>query len=294
MIISFIAIIFVWELIFQVASVRVTMGQTFKYFVDYTVTINNESSFQQLLVDEKALDSLNILKLDRETLDKENNVLFTRLELKDGDVIFTDKIKDEDGYARAQAIIDNGYVYTLDRLLSDAENYLESFKTNGEFDDAKIQANFLQRMSRDNRFRTEQEKADGIVAEKARILRLSSEVQDFRYLLSQDDELFFRYTRFEQTYEIAIEENKLGYLKNIEFEKNNGRENARYGINLGKLKGNANKKSIASYFSVTGEQGAENVVLMAFDFFNNQPNEQFEVITFINSIVRSCSNIFEG
>lgn len=294
MIISFIAIIFVWELIFQVASVRVTMGQTFKYFVDYTVTINNESSFQQLLVDEKALDSLNILKLDRETLDKENNVLFTRLELKDGDVIFTDKVKDEDGYARAQAIIDNGYVYTLDRLLSDAENYLESFKTNGEFDDAKIQANFLQRMSRDNRFRTEQEKADGIVAEKARILRLSSEVQDFRYLLSQDDELFFRYTRFEQTYEIAIEENKLGYLKNIEFEKNNGRENARYGINLGKLKGNANKKSIASYFSVTGEQGAENVVLMAFDFFNNQPNEQFEVITFINSIVRSCSNIFEG
>ena len=294
MIISFIAIIFVWELIFQVASVRVTMGQTFKYFVDYTVTINNESSFQQLLVDEKALDSLNILKLDRETLDKENNVLFTRLELKDGDVIFTDKVKDEDGYVRAQAIIDNGYVYTLDRLLSDAENYLESFKTNGEFDDAKIQANFLQRMSRDNRFRTEQEKADGIVAEKARILRLSSEVQDFRYLLSQDDELFFRYTRFEQTYEIAIEENKLGYLKNIEFEKNNGRENARYGINLGKLKGNANKKSIASYFSVTGEQGAENVVLMAFDFFNNQPNEQFEVITFINSIVRSCSNIFEG
>ena len=294
MIISFIAIIFVWELIFQVASVRVTMGQTFKYFVDYTVTINNESSFQQLLVDEKALDSLNILKLDRETLDKENNVLFTRLELKDGDVIFTDKIKDEDGYARAQAIIDNGYVYTLDRLLSDAENYLESFKTNGEFDDAKIQANFLQRMSRDNRFRTEQEKADGIVAEKARILRLSSEVQDFRYLLSQDDELFFRYTRFEQTYEIAIEENKPGYLKNIEFEKNNGRENARYGINLGKLKGSANKKSIASYFSVTGEQGAENVVLMAFDFLSNQPNEQFEVITFINSIVRSCSNIFEG
>lgn len=294
MIISFIAIIFVWELIFQVASVRVTMGQTFKYFVDYTVTINNESSFQQLLVDEKALDSLNILKLDRETLDKENNVLFTRLELKDGDVIFTDKVKNEDGYARAQAIIDNGYVYTLDRLLSDAENYLESFKTNGEFDDAKIQANFLQRMSRDNRFRTEQEKADGIVAEKARILRLSDEVQDFRYLLSQDDELFFRYTRFEQTYEIAIEENKPGYLKNIEFEKNNGRENARYGINLGKLKGNANKKSIASYFSVTGEQGAENVVLMAFDFLSNQPNEQFEVITFINSIVRSCSNIFEG
>ena len=294
MIISFIAIIFVWELIFQVASVRVTMGQTFKYFVDYTVTINNESSFQQLLVDEKALDSLNILKLDRETLDKENNVLFTRLELKDGDVIFTDKIKDEDGYARAQAIIDNGYVYTLDRLLSDAENYLESFKTNGEFDDAKIQANFLQRMSRDNRFRTEQEKAYGIVAEKARILRLSSEVQDFRYLLSQDDELFFRYTRFEQTYEIAIEENKPGYLKNIEFEKNNGRENARYGINLGKLKGSANKKSIASYFYVTGEQGAENVVLMAFDFLSNQPNEQFEVITFINSIVRSCSNIFEG
>lgn len=295
MIISFIAIVLVWEFIFQVTSVRVTMGQTFKYYIDYTIDYKEATAFNRILTDEKAFDSLNILKVDTEPLMSDSNdVLFTRLQVKDGDAIFTDTVKDEQGYARAQTIIDNGYVYTLDKLLSDAKEYLESFKTDGLFDEQKIETHFLQRMKKDNRFRTDEEKAQGVKAEQERILRLNEEVADFEYLLSLDDDLFFRYTRFSQSLEVASEDNKAGYEKLIEKEKTNGRENARYGINLNALKGGTDKFSVSSFFSRSGEDSAENVVLLTFDFLENQPDEQFEVITFINAIVRSCSDIYQG
>lgn len=294
MIISFIAIVLVWEFIFQVASVRVTMGQTFKYYIDYTVDYKEATVFNQMLIDEQAFDSLNILKVDTEPLAGEgNDVLFTRLEVKDGDAIFTDTVKNEQGYARAQTIIDNGHVYTLDKLLSDAKEYLEKFKTDGQFDEQKMQTHFLQRMKNDNRFRTDEEKEQGVKAEKERILRLNEEVADFEYLLSLDDDLFFKYTRFSQSAEVSSEENKAGYEELIEKEKTNGRENARYGINLNALKGGTDKLSVSSFFSCSGKDSAENVVLLTFDFLESQPDEQFEVITFINAIVRSCSDIYQ-
>lgn len=295
MIFTFIALVLLWQFIFQVTSVKLTRGQNFKYYVDYSITSKNEDAFLQLLSDEEVFDPINILRVEREGIFYgENDVLHTRLEVKDGDVIFTEPIKDEYGVGRAQSIIDSGYVYTFDRLLSDAKTYLETFKTNGSYDDAKITAHFLARMENDNRFRTEQEKADGIVLEKSRILRLDKEVLDFEYLLSCGEDVFYKYTRFSQSLEQSSEENKPDFTRWLQQEIDEGRENAKYGINLNALVGGTDKISTSSLFAVGEAQTAENVVLMAFNFREQQPDEQFDVITFINAIVRSCSNLYQG
>lgn len=291
----FLAIVFVWQFIFQVSSVKLTRGQSFKYFIDYTISYKNPETFVQMLSDEQVFDPINILSVEQEDVySGENDVLFTRLDVSDGDVIFTDTVKDQYGTGRAQRIIDSGHVYTLDNLLQDAINYLNSFKTNGELDEGKIQAHFLERMKKDNRFRTEEQKAEGIVLEKQRISRLDKEVSDFEYLLNCGKDVFYEYTRFSQTLEQSSEENKQGFINWIEREKAEGRENAKYGIDLYALTGGIDKLSTSNFFSVGKGQTAENVVLMAFNFLAKQPDEQFEVITFINAIVRNCSNLYQG
>lgn len=295
MIVWFVAIVFAWQLVFQVTSVKITRGQSFKYFIDYTISYKNPETFVQMLADDNVFDPINILSVEQEDLySGQNDVLFARLDVSDGDVIFTDTVKDQDGIGRAQRIIDSGYVYTLDYLLRDAVNYLNSFKTDGQFDDDKIQAHFLDRMKNDNRFRTDQEKADGLVLEKQRLVKLDKEVLDFEYLLNCGEDVFYEYTRFSQTLEQSSEENKQDFINSVEREKKEGRENARYGIDLYALVGGVDKLSTSTFFSVGQEQTAENVVLLAFNFLSKQPDEQFEVITFINSIVRNCSNLYQG
>ncbi len=295
MIATFIAMVFLWQLVFQVTSVKLTKGQNFKYFIDYNVVFKNESSFNQLLVDEKVFDPINTLRVEKEGLFYgENDVLFTRLDIKDGDVIFTETTKDEFGVGRAQRIIDAGYVYTLDYLLKDAKAYLDEFKTDGAYDDVKIENHFLTRMKKDNRFRTEEEKAKGIALEKQRISRLDKEVCDFEYLLNCGEDIFYTYTRFSQTLEQSSEENRQGFEEAVKVEKDEGRENARYGIRLNDLIGGTDKISTSTFFSVGEAQTAENVVFMTFNFTSAQPDEQFDVITFINAIVRRCSNLYQG
>lgn len=292
---TFIALVLLWQFIFQVTSVKLTRGQNFKYFIDYNVTAKNPDSFTQILIDEKVFDSNNNLRVETENIFYgENDVLFTRLEVKDGDVIFTGNVKDEWGTCRPQRIIDAGFVYTFDRLLYDAKNYLDGFKTDGVYDDAKITAHFLQRMKNDNRFRTDEEKADGIAVEIQRIHRLDKEVSDFEYLLNCGEDVFYNYTRFSQTLEQSSEENRPGFEADVQREIDEGRGNAKYGIELNALVGGTDKISTSSFFSVGDGQTAENVVLMAFNFLSAQPDEQFDVITFINAIVRNCSNLYQG
>lgn len=295
MIFTFIGLVLAWNFIFQVTSVKPTRGQIFKYFVDYNITAKNEETFFQFLTDDQALDTLNILKLEKETLYYgANDVLFARLQVNDGDVIFTEAIQNEQGEGRAQNIIDNGYVYTFNNLLNDAKTYLDGFKTNGAYDDAKISAHFLSRMEKDNRFKSDKAKAEGVELEKNRILRLDKEVSDFEYLINCGEDIFYKYTRYSQSVQIAIEENKPEFEYLLNREIRDGRENAIYGIQLNAIVGGTDKVSTSSLFSVGEAQTAEGVILMAFNFLNAQPDEQFEVITFINSIVRNCSNLYQG
>jgi hypothetical protein len=194
-------------------------------------------------------------------------------------------------------------MYTLDGLYDDAKNYLQGFLKAGlnfdgvaelndtTLDASKVEATFAKRLGGDNRFRTATQRQQGLELEKQRIIKLFKDTKDFGKLLDLGDEYFFRYTRFEQQYEFAKDQNSYG-LEEIKKKYDNellSNPNARWGLRVDKLTGGA--KDVTEFFKVNGEKTAENVIMMAFDFLTYQPDLQFECISFMTGVVRACSNL---
>ena len=296
-----------WELIYTVGAVRLTPGQQFKYYLDQKLYIGDNAELYNLVKDDNAL-SYDILKFDTETLISSANVLATRLTIYDGDIIFTDSVGSDsqtNKNIRAKTVIDLHPIYPLEDLIKDAQKYLrDNFLTDGitaenaELDyenlsKEKIKNVFLNRMKGDNRFRTEQEKKDGIKLEEQRIEKLCSEVKDFKkfltYAINEKPELLYRYTKYHQVYEnskidgISEEDYRIIYNEELAI-----RPNAIYGINVVELTGGTDP---SNYFKVENATTAKDVVMMAFNFLEQQPHLQFEVISFMNTIIRTCSNI---
>lgn len=288
-IIAAIGTIIIWELVYTVSAVRLTTGQSFKYYYDETVTSVDGSAFYNTLIDGGAF-SYDVKELASESLSSEYNVLTTRLSVYEGDVIFTDCTQtEEDSEVRAKTLVDS-YGYNYERLLSDAEEYLSNLKTDGKLDEAKIQSHFNERS--DKRVYKNALKAGEISVQDEidRIKKLEKDVEDFKKILSSDAEnLFFRYTRYEQTLETADDKSKQTYETLVEKEKQAGRENAIYGLNLGALKNG--KTDVTAYVKLSGTTTADGVTLLVFDFKSEQEDLQFEAIGFINCIVRNCSDI---
>lgn len=288
-IIAAIGAIIVWELTYTVSAVRLTTGQNFKYYYDETVSAVDSSAFYNTLIGDGAF-SYDVKELASESLSSEYNVLTTRLSVYEGDVIFTDCTQAEEGAeVRAKTLVDS-YGYNYERLLSDAEDYLSNLKTDGKLDETKIQSHFNERS--DKRVYKNALKAGeiSIQDEIDRIKKLEQDVEDFKKILSSDVEnLFFRYTRYEQTLETAEDKSKQTYETLVEKEKQAGRENAIYGLNLGALKNG--KTDVTEYVKLSGTTSADGVTLLVFDFKSEQEDLQFEAIGFINCIVRNCSDI---
>ncbi len=293
-VIAAIAAIIVWELAYTVASVRLTVGQSFKYYFDESVSsLGNEDLFNML---SDGVFSYDVKTLDSEALTSSYNVLTTRLSVYEGDALFTDYTEKEDGSVRAKEIIDT-YGYNYERLLSDAKEYLSGFLKSGktnplsyeDLDESKIEAHFNERTQK--RVYKNSIKAGEISVEneKERIKSLCSEVADFERLLDCDtDGLFFRYTRYEQSAS-ASGNGESVYDDAYDKEKTEGRENAIYGLNVGALTGG--KNNITKYVKRAGEADASEITLIIFDFKSQQEDLQYEAISFINAIVRDCSNI---
>lgn len=311
------AVVCVWEIVYSMFSVTLTAGQKFKYFYDENVTYMNEDGFEKIIADSKPF-SYDVIEHGYELLGAEYNVLNARLIVKDGDAIFTDDYKGENGdkQSRARNVVDGENVINFEKLLSSAKTYLIGFLknefsglTDGEkelialdyqnfeqnYDQSKISQNFLVRNSGDNRFRKTAEKERGIKSEIERIKRLVKETFDFNYLLSSaPEELFFRYTKYQQAVDFANKNSLEIYKGNLEREIENGRENLIYGIKIDMLKGEKPKRDTKNYFRIGEFSTSEHVVLMAFDFLLDQPDLQFETISFINMVVRSFSNLYDG
>ncbi len=294
--------VFVLEFVYTVASVRLSTGQQFKIYYDQNLFSDRVAKLYTLM-DRKQPFSYDVLKLDSENLSPNNNVLSIRLSIQDGDVIFTDSLEfEEDGETklesvRAKEVIDANPVYTLDNLLIDAKTYLRTFleneqaPENAELDFQnlsldKISNHFLNRMKKDNRFRSDEQKADGIIKERERIEKLCRDVKIFQnFLNTAPTSAFYTYTKYEQLVEKETASSKeSNYQKLYQREKDEGRENARYGINVSALK-TAGKTDPAEYFKVKGKETADNVVLMAFNFIEFQPDLQFECISFISMLI---------
>lgn len=289
MIIAAIGAIIVWELVYTTSAVRLTTGQSFKFYFDENVASVGDGTFYGTLVDDGAF-SYDVKELTSESLTSEYNVLSTRLSVYEGDVIFTDYTQAEEGSdVRAKTLVDS-YGYNYERLLSDAKAYLSGFYTDGNLDEAKIQAHFNERAGK--RVYKNSLKAGEISVQDEidRIKKLEKDVADFERLLSSDVEnLFFRYTKYEQSLETAEEKSKQTYADLVAKEKEQGRENAAYGLNLGALKNG--KTDVTEYVKLAGTSSADGVTLLVFDFKSEQEDLQYEAIGFINCIVRNCSNV---
>ena len=309
--------IIVWELLYSIGSVKLTVGQKFKYYFD--VNVYGENQAVNELYDNGKVLSYDVLDFSGEQLSSGTFTLPTRLYVQEGDILITDcreRAASEDGakpQVRAKTTLDNYYGYSYEKLLLDAQNYLynnfmvdqldfeQAFSKydQNNFDDEKIESVFRQRMKKDNRFRKEADIQDGIVSEKERICALYREVLDFAKLLSYKEtnpELFFNYTLYEQSLETADEEYK-DYFQNLyDAEVAAGRVNHIYALKVGELtkhNPNGTKTNPSKYFTMMDSSTADDVCITVFDFNSYQPHLQYETITFINAIVRDCSNLLD-
>ena len=308
------AVVFVWEILYTMFSVQLTVGQRFKYYYDQNIYFTNEDGFDRIISSSDTF-SYDVIVSDYEFLRSDYNVLSARLSIFEGDAIFTDNYmgKDGKGRSRAKDVIDGESVISFEKLLDDAIHYLESFikpelyglsdaerlikvldyqNFSENYDESKIYENFIKRYEKDNRFRTSESLNQGISDETLRIKNLVKEIGDFKFLLENaPSELFLRYTKYEQACVFAESKVLEVYKKNYDLEVSNGRENLAYGLKLDALSGGENKKNVKDYFRIEGFSSAEHVVLLAFDFTEQQPDLQFETISFINTIVRTFSTL---
>ncbi len=307
MIIIAVVAILGWELIYKVSSVQLTTGQSFKYYYDQSISsVSNNTLVNGLL--EHNTFSYDVIKLNTEMLDAENNVLLSRLSIKDGDVIFTDikgigKTETYEGKeypvsVRAKAYVDSfDYpMYALDDMLEDAKTYLKNnFIKDGQeididnIDDAKVEKVFRRRMKGDNRYRKEELIQKGIKDEKARIVKLCQNVMYFEDFINNPEYqgALFKYTRFEQSYNRSANEK----TKNEYLEVMKTQQEKIYAIDIGVLDELGNGLDATKIVQLKNPEDkddklSKNVVLMVFDFKKDQPHLQYESLSFVCSTIQ--------
>ena len=278
------AAIFLLEFIYSTFSVKLTTGQQFRIFYDINVSDKNGDDLESLLINKNTF-SFDVLDVDSEKADDTGNVLSARNTLGMGDVIVTDAAKkNERASSRAEVIYNAFKMYSVDKLLSDAENYLKSLKstesggaTYAELDEELIAQGFNDRLGGDNRFRTEEEKASGIEQEKQRIKKLTETYADLKTLSEIDNQ---RKLSGEERIFYSVQVENVGEV--------------RCGINAESLTGG--KTPASKFFFIDGDRiSAKNVVIMFFDRYEDTSDYkgkgalQFETISFISTVVRECS-----
>lgn len=298
-IVTIIVTIFCFEMIYPAVSQGLTVGQEFKYYYDSTISAAADGSLKNLFA-EKNTFSYDVLKVSSESIVEENNVLSLRLSVQSGDIFITDtkvRTSGSDNYTRINSLIDAYETYSFDALLEDAKAYVAPFIIgydavdfyNPTLNEAEIEKNFNKRMSGDNRFRfSESARKEGVKKEIERIKTLCTEIADFEKALLHD-ELFYSYRRYEQALAVSTEGTK-EYTDNE--QKYNAESVKRYALKVDALSG-VGKNNPSQYFTMYNQETATNVVIAVFNFKTAQPDLQYETISFINAIVRDCSNILD-
>lgn len=296
--------IIAWELLYGIMRVKVTPGQEFRVFYDIGLDSIRGDSFNDYL-SQRGTFSYDVLEFESEGIVSSYEVLDLRLSAQQGDIIFTNKVeKEKQEFIRAKHVIDRYDVYCLTDLLTDAQNYLRSFLNDGVTEEGaefnfenlskqKIEAGFSKRMKKDNRVRKSKDYNAYLQKEYDRIEKLCKDVADYKYILEKGpEELFYRYTRYEQLVKEAEAENSRyvdDFKELYQAEIDEGRENYIYGINMEALKGG--EIDASTYVSMMGEATAKDTVLVVFDMQEYQPDLQYETVSFIVENVRLFSDI---
>ena len=290
-----VAVIVLWELCYSIFSVKLTPGQQFRVFYDYNVDGYQGKALLDLFETEDTF-SYEVISKKHETLLKDSDVLYMRHEVGVSDALFTDvaEVSNEGStvkFRRGHQIVDQYKMYSFDRLVKEAEEYLDTLKENGEFSDKKINDAFLLRNKKDNRFRSEKQKQEGFVLEKARIIKLADDVKFLKQVIELDknneESIFYSYKRYEESLKNATDENTKTYYQNLLANENT--EN--YGLKLWMLKGG--KKNVTTYFDsvLENDVSVKNLVFMVFDMKDKKKELQFELVSVTATLIRQFSNI---
>ena len=288
-----------WSLIYTMACVRLSAGQTFNIQYYYTVSASKSGELADDL-EEKNVFSYDVIGgVGTEALDEKYGaqILQARASTHEGDVMVIDSkpVKDTvtvDGketeveVSNFMAFVDGYPMYDMEALLADAESYLARFYDGDTLIESEVEAHFNERMKKDNRYRKEEARTEGVQQEIGRIARLKEEAADFRRLLENHEGLFVTYAR--NTYRYYLGEASRDDI---------GQEKP-YGLNLGYLAQNrGDKESISSMFWLSEDTSespsAEHVVLTLYNYLEYQPDLQFEAISFLNYIVRTYSTLLD-
>ncbi|MBQ0099091.1 MAG: hypothetical protein KBS91_00890, partial [Firmicutes bacterium] len=289
--------------LYTMLAVRLTVGQQYKIYYDENINAKG-NAFELSLFDVKKdnVFSYDILDFSSESLTSDYNVLSTRLTVHEGDIIVTDKkafVYGEEEFLwdnRANSLVDNYYICSYEKLLDDAEKYLKGFLQEGteisvdafkkEEVKGRIETYFLERQKKDNRFRSKEEKEAGKKLEVERIQNLVSSYLYFEkaYKYGIENGWFYSYTKYEYSSNKYVEDRNAEMYQEL-YKKETPHY---YGLNVSALTGGEHLAE--EYFVINdGNNSSENVVLMVFDFVNEQRDLQFESLSVINRLIENCT-----
>lgn len=298
---------FAMSFIYGIIAIKPTPGQTFYYYYDYEVNNSADESFKVLYKDTFSFDVRDVLG-EALTEKEGDSILTARLSVGEGDAIFSHihgTYKNE-GYlsCRAHDLIDYERIYAIDDkeggLLYDLTKYLSKFLVNEcdyPFDyknlsEEKIIDNFNKRTEGKRVYKNDlRNDIVSVEMEIERIKKLCEEADFFAKVIAYDNTLpaeesiFYRYKKYTQA---SFEAEKTDINAFIEGVKT--QEERPYGLNLYRLTGG---KNVSDYFKMKDTTLKGGVIAMFFDLSEEQPDLQYETVSFFNTIIRNFSDIPE-
>lgn len=309
-IVSIVAGVVVWSLLFTTLATRATVGEQFVFVIYENVsTLGSNSKNNEYLSE---LKKNNVLSYDVLDLSVSNiasagqytagYMLSLRVTTQEGDVMLIsdgravkmEEGSDEDPTAEIQSAINNRYFYDFQVFLDEARRYCVSngFITENASDytvnEDVIREYFLNvrlKSAKNYRktFRTEAQKREGVRLEIARIKAI-----------------YDNYLYVTQAIAKAKAENAdFLWYGNLQFFDDNGKviENRTevhpFGIDLAKLNApfTEDKPKVENrwYTYANGKTTAEGLVMCVFNFNSHQYDLQFESLAFIRNVIETYS-----
>ena len=275
--------IFAWEAVFSLSGVKLTAGQTFNIL--YYKGVKPDTNLALAVGDDTfSYDMLG--GAVSEDASYTDSTLYGKVDAFMADVLITTE-------NNVCTIIDNRKVCDLGTLYTSAKAYVDYFYDGETINEDRVREKFLERLGKDNRFKTEEQKAAGVKAEIGRIEKLKTDVDELGgFLAADNDDLYFRYTRFKNVYENAEESSKETYRGYYETEIAEGRENLVYGLTVSNLKGGPHDAT--EYFKLEdGLAEDTEIVMILFDQreINGKENALFyEAVSFYCKVLKLCGN----
>ena len=289
------AAILVWSLVLTMTATRITPAQQFTVFNHYA---NNGLLSDYNKMHRNGVFSYEVLECNENDLtiagDQYATILQTRTATAEGDIMFIPNLPDptteftnqanekEYKYTYLQTFVagygyvlydldptnENGYFAQMDTFL---DGYYGGDHKTGALDTAKVEADFRARTKKDKRFKTDEQKAQGVQDEIARIQKYKTAYDTFM------NEYLNTYVTFTD-------------VKYVDEATNTTVFEGKYAINVcpegaDKMK---NIKNHASYRTETNNQETKDMHVTFFKYKEVTDGFQYETLLYLNAVIADC------